>query len=171
MRYFLDTEFLENPALRTIDLISIGIVAEDGREYYAINLDFDSGTADEWVRSNVLAKLPPRPKRGKPLGGRRSHAWRTLDQIRSDVIEFIGKEPPEFWGYYASYDWVVFCWLFGRLIDLPHGYPSYCRDIKQLMDYARVESIPFGSESEHSAISDARWNRKAHNWLMRLIPE
>jgi hypothetical protein len=30
MRYWLDTEFIEDG--KTIDLISIGIVAEDGRE-------------------------------------------------------------------------------------------------------------------------------------------
>ena len=33
MKYFYDTEFLEDG--HTFDLISIGIVAEDGREYYA----------------------------------------------------------------------------------------------------------------------------------------
>jgi hypothetical protein len=51
MKYFLDTEFLEGTSKRifqflyfertpqnTIDLIS-GIVAEDGREYYAISKD------------------------------------------------------------------------------------------------------------------------------------
>src|SRR4051812_11038169 len=34
MKYFYDTEFLEDG--QTIELISIGIVAEDGREYYAV---------------------------------------------------------------------------------------------------------------------------------------
>lgn len=32
MKYFLDTEFIEAP--NHLDLISIGIVAEDGRELY-----------------------------------------------------------------------------------------------------------------------------------------
>lgn len=53
MKYFLDTEFVEGTQQRsflgikigetkpTIDLISIGIVAEDGREYYAISKDFN----------------------------------------------------------------------------------------------------------------------------------
>ncbi|AGO47484.1 Rnase H [Cellulophaga phage phi19:3] len=53
MNYFLDTEFLEGPQKKrifgipygetpnTIDLISIGIVSEDGREYYAISKDFN----------------------------------------------------------------------------------------------------------------------------------
>ena len=49
MKYFLDTEFIEGTQKSwfgintkpTIDLISIGIVAEDGREYYAISKDFN----------------------------------------------------------------------------------------------------------------------------------
>jgi len=53
MKYFIDTEFLEGTQDKTflgfkysktkptIDLISIGIVAEDGREYYAISKDFN----------------------------------------------------------------------------------------------------------------------------------
>lgn len=56
MRYFYDTEFIEDGA--TITLVSIGIVAEDGREYYAVSTDFDGARANHWVRENVLAKLP-----------------------------------------------------------------------------------------------------------------
>ena len=82
MMYFLDTEFLEGTQKKyfglgttkpTIDLISIGIVAEDGREYYAISKDFNlkeawnrwqqrTGEGDRnnihpkhyWLRENVL---------------------------------------------------------------------------------------------------------------------
>lgn len=48
MRYFIDTEFLERPGV--LELISIGIVADDGREFHAASLDFDQETADEWLR-------------------------------------------------------------------------------------------------------------------------
>jgi hypothetical protein len=47
MNYYLDTEFIEGQqslrlsvptkSLPTIDLISIGIVSQDGREYYAVS--------------------------------------------------------------------------------------------------------------------------------------
>ena len=57
MRYFYDTEFIEDG--RTIELISIGVVAEDGREYYAVSTEFDPERAGSWVRANVLPKLPP----------------------------------------------------------------------------------------------------------------
>jgi len=71
MKYFIDTEFHEHkrpvtilgiPIARTwtIDLISIGIVSEDGREYYAINRDLNLKYAkqDKWLRENVIDKLP-----------------------------------------------------------------------------------------------------------------
>ena len=62
MKYFIDTEFHEHkkpttvlgiPISRTwtIDLISIGIVSEDGREYYAMNSDLNLKYAKrhEWL--------------------------------------------------------------------------------------------------------------------------
>ena len=61
MKYFFDTEFIEGfrkplfgKRRHFIDLISIGIVAEDGREYYAISNEYDYKDADEWVIKNVL---------------------------------------------------------------------------------------------------------------------
>ena len=43
MRFFYDTEFIEDG--ETIELISIGIVGDDGREYYAVSTDFDPARA------------------------------------------------------------------------------------------------------------------------------
>ena len=57
MKYFYDTEFIEGTKKTwwgkttppTIDLISIGIVDEDGREYYSISKEFDLDYAwDKW---------------------------------------------------------------------------------------------------------------------------
>lgn len=69
MKFFLDTEFIEgfkkpikwlpaignwNKPYHSIQLISIGIVAEDGREYYAISNEFNPEDANDWVKQNVL---------------------------------------------------------------------------------------------------------------------
>ena len=48
MRYFYDTEFIEDGT--TIDLVSIGVVDEHGREFYAVSTEFDPGKAGPWVR-------------------------------------------------------------------------------------------------------------------------
>jgi len=64
MKYFIDTEFIEGfkkplfgKSRHFIDLISIGIKCEDGREYYAVSNEFNSNDADQWVKDNVISKL------------------------------------------------------------------------------------------------------------------
>ena len=60
MKYFYDTEFIEDGS--TIELVSIGIVAEDGREYYAVSRDFDATRASDWVVRNCLLYTSPSPR-------------------------------------------------------------------------------------------------------------
>ena len=157
MKYFLDTEFMENGPREPIVLLSIGIVSEDGREFYAINDDADHASANQWVRENVLPHLELSSAEGILGHG-------TLDQIRSGLLKWIG-EGPEFWGYYSDYDWVVFCQIFGAMINLPKGWPMYCRDIKQLCDSIGNPKLPKQDSAEHNAIHDARWNMKAFKFL------
>ena len=47
---------------------------------------------------------------------------------------------PRFIGYYSDYDWVVFCWIFGKMNYLPSHFPQYCYDLKQELD-RKVESL------------------------------
>lgn len=220
-KYFIDTEFLEGSQKEefpislfrkntpnTIDLISIGVVAEDGREYYAISKDFNLKEAwnryDEkveimygdlrnrfpegrkykeyWIRENVLKPIWRELffQANDYLGLSKKQAeqffqcvnsgeydyyfsfkslkcliekyGKTNKQIAEEVKEFVfpkinGKDvtdfylekrtelyKPTFYGYFAGYDWVVFCWLFGKMIDLPNGFPKYFKDLKQILD-------------------------------------
>lgn len=155
MKFYLDTEFAESPG--AIKLISIGIAAEDGRTFYAESADFDEAQCNDWVKANVLPHL---------------HEPRIREQtIRDCVLAFVGDEKPEFWGYYCDYDWVTFCWLFGAMIDLPHGWPMYCRDLKQELDRVGNPRVPFRPDNEHHALSDARWNKSVHEWIDAGCPE
>jgi len=173
MRYYLDTEFIEDS--RTIDLISIGIVCEDGREFYAENLDVDLSRASGWVKENVIVHLWSKQEdkatanawiRDGGSGGLLTHR-----EIRSEVIRFCNPETfgkPEFWTYYGSYDWVVFCQLFGTMMDRPKGFPMYCMDIKQWCKQLGDPKLPQQGKGLHNALEDARWNRKAWEFLHQL---
>jgi hypothetical protein len=166
LRYFLDTEFIEQPC--TIDLISIGIVREDGKTFYAVNQDCKFRKASDWVKTNVLPQLPPKPRdpaEMSPTAYSASKAWMKHRNIKEAVLKFIGDDLPEFWGYYADYDWVVFCWLFGSMMDLPKGFPMWCNDIKQFQTELGVEELPVQVESEHDALQDALWNKQAWDFL------
>ena len=148
MRYFYDTEFIEDGS--TIELVSIGIVAEDGREFYAVSNEFDASRANEWVRDNVLSKLP-----------RASHpAWKPLRQIREEAHAFLaaGRGVPELWAWVGAYDHVVFAQLWGDMSGLPKDLPRYTRELKQYWQMAGRPRLPKVPDGNHDALVDARHN-------------
>ncbi len=199
MKYFIDTEFLEGTqrygwfvkeTKPTIDLISIGIVREDGKAYYAVFNDFNFDEAwnrcdiqdrgvdgirkTYWIRDNVIRKIWLDYIGGEhkahfyPFTYKNMKAYfekhgRKRIQVANDICAFIYGDDcggsgmsalemamryeindksliPEFYAYYSAYDWVAFCWIFGKMIDLPKGFPMYCRDLKQIFD-EKVDNI------------------------------
>ncbi|HEY7222457.1 MAG TPA: polyadenylate-specific 3'-exoribonuclease AS [Micromonosporaceae bacterium] len=159
-RYFYDCEFIEDG--RTIDLVSIGVVDEHGREFYAISTEFDPAPAVPWVRRNVLDRLP------SPA----HPAWRSRARIRDDLYAFLvepmagqqiaraGTGRPgelELWAWYAAYDHVVLAQLWGRMPDLPREIPRFTKDLRQLWDERGRPALP-QAEQRHDALVDARHN-------------
>ena len=60
MKYFIDTEFLEKP--NTIQLISIGIYCESGKQLYLENSTYDVSKDDgEWLKENVYPHMNNNP--------------------------------------------------------------------------------------------------------------
>ena len=153
MKIWFDTEFYENG--RIIDLISIGMVREDGATYYA-ETEVAHILADrtDWLRHNVLPHL---------TGTKRIRAY-----IAKEIVEFAG-EKPEFWAYYADDDWVALCQLYGTMMDLPKGWPMYCRDVKQLCDTLGNPELPPQATTEHHALADAEWTRQAWDFLKTMV--
>jgi hypothetical protein len=281
MKYFIDTEFLEGTQNRTIfglpmlglrwgktdhlelyrketkptiDLISIGIVAEDGMEYYTISKDFNlkeawnrydlkegdlrnmNGDKNSykvyWLRENVLKPIFMELAKNRNTDydfigfiTEKDFTYKNLKtlivrygksnkQIAKEIESFTKKvkveenekgrfhigtdnsekttkanivwDKPEFYAYYADYDLVAFCWLFGKMMDLPNSFPMYCKDLKQIFDekqiiisdITRPEPKFIGNlkqhpnypkqENEHNAIADARWNKKLYEFLKNL---
>ncbi len=144
-------------------------MAEDGREYYAQNLDCDLTRANQWVRFNVIPHLTPFSTDDLDESRR---VWRYSWQIAADIRAFVDPDTygkPQFWGYFADYDWVVLCQLFGTMTDLPKGWPMYCRDIKQWCDELGNPKLPEQDKGKHHALADARWNRRAWEFLDHFI--
>jgi hypothetical protein len=171
MKYYIDTEFIEGfheplfgKRRHFIELISIGIVSEDGRSYYAISSEYNYNKASDWVKENVILniyrQLSPIKKQFMDVHNFHKHCGSKNSDIAMSLVEFIhapiiekyddgflfsdeiienafkyNNEPVhEFYGYYSDYDWVLFCSLFGTMMDLPRGFPMYCKDLKQMLD-------------------------------------
>ncbi|HVX42450.1 MAG TPA: polyadenylate-specific 3'-exoribonuclease AS [Mycobacteriales bacterium] len=148
MRYFYDCEFIEDGT--TIDLVSIGVVAEDGREFYAISTEFDPSRAIAWVRRNVLDKLPSPADR----------AWRSRNQIRDGLLEFLtaADGPIELWAWYAGYDHVALCQLWGNMPALPRAIPRFTHELRQRWEDRGSPDLPSPPPDQHDALADARHN-------------
>lgn len=150
MRIWYDTEFHDNG--ETIDLISIGIVAEDGREYYAVNADADweAIVNHDWLVANVVTQLPP------------NSTWLPKATIRDQIRDFLlADEEPELWAYFAAYDHVALSQLFGRMLDLPIGIPMFTNDLKTFMyrnrlNHVYTSQLPLQASGQHDALEDAR---------------
>jgi hypothetical protein len=148
MRFFYDCEFIEDGT--TIELVSIGMVDESGREFYAVSTEFDPSRAIEWVRRNVLDKLPP------PADA----AWRPRGRIRDDLLAFLTEsgETVELWAWMAGYDHVVLCQLWGDMRALPRAIPRFTHELRQRWEDAGSPPLPPAPPDQHDALADARHN-------------
>lgn len=149
MRYFYDTEFHEDG--QTIDLISIAIVAEDGREYYAVNADadWDRIKQNPWLMENVVPQLP--------MPGR----WKPKATIKFEVTGFLLADgEPELWADYSAYDHVALCRLWGKMIDLPQGVPMFTNDFQSYLRFLGLPDFPEQAIGVHDALEDARYLKR-----------
>lgn len=180
MKFFIDCEFHERGPGHPIELISIGVVTEDDHRLHLINSDYNWTTASEWLIRHVKPALsisrdmdasvsfihiagPLRGTYGYPND--RSLPFK---QIGPEILRFVnqhrGDNPPEFWGEYCAYDWVVLCQTFGSMSDLPSGWPMVCCDIQQVVatlppkHAAALKAKPGWKQdenTEHNALMDA----------------
>src|SRR5690606_35101455 len=126
-----DLEFLEDS--RTIELISIGMVCDDGREYYAVNRDMPVRKIrkHKWLMENVVPGLPKGHGDMRNSMSKRwlfhygDHRVKRRERIADEVMDFIRAAGPDvkLWANYGAYDHVCLAHLWGRMIDLPEGVP------------------------------------------------
>lgn len=154
MKLFFDTEF--TGLHKNTTLISVGIVAEDGRKFYAVFDDFDRARCTQWVKENVLkgsvedllcvpvSLIDDIGEDGKYkdfwiIKGNKTFASiylnRWLNWIRDDdSIQFVSDV--------CHYDFVLLIDLItngGTALDLPWNISRSCHDMNQ--DIARFYKV------------------------------
>lgn len=162
MKYFIDTEFIDRE--RVLDLISLGVVADDGREFYAISTEFDPAHANTFVRDVVLPQLEPRDH----------PAWMSRTQMKDRLVEFIGSDEPRFWSFAgAPWDYMAIAQLFPLAERVPDGWLYTAYDVLLLIESAGVSGddprLPSAPPDVHHALADARWARELHEAATRLL--
>lgn len=160
-RYFLDTEFDEETDFNKIKFISMGLVDQNGREFYAISCEFNTAALSSWVQKNVVPHLSAKRlnitqfRLGLHQYFRESHAH---THPAPDRIEF--------WARNGSYDHVILSKMFGTHLRLSEFFAQYgvghvdFRDIKELTRCMNKAEIPVQDKNKkHHALHDARYER------------
>lgn len=164
MRIYFDTEFIEDG--KTIELLSLGAVREDGAQFYGVNTDADLDRASEWVKEHVIPHLQesfPVSAQYTPLRVHVGSRAGLANVFYSWALDGLARaEKLQFWGYFADYDWVLVCQLYGRMIDLPPRFPHFAYDLRQWLNENGFADARQPEDHPHHALLDARWVAEAH---------
>jgi|EndMetStandDraft_7_1072992.scaffolds.fasta_scaffold26057_1 hypothetical protein len=176
MRIFYDCEFVERGRDLPIQLVSIGMIRDDGAELYRINPESLSNVSKHpWLSVNVGPYLPIQASPGILAWDEQHPEYQyvsmSLDGLITDVLAFIQGTPDvELWAYYGAYDHVVLCQLFGSMAELPAGVPMFTHDVQQLVEMFPRVVLPAEPWKIHHAMDDARWARDAFNAIIGEYP-
>lgn len=183
MKLFLDTEFTGLHQATT--LISLGIVSDDGRVFYAEFNDYDKSQVDDWILENVIDHLrfsePPPGQdeylvasrhKSNPVGNdickgfdleMRGSTRDVTMELRRWLDQF---DKVEIWSDCLAYDWVLFNQLFGHALNLPKRINYIPFDICTMFRMKGID--PDISREEYAQMPDPP---RKHNalWDARVI--
>lgn len=193
MKLFFDTEF--TGLHRYTTLISIGIVTENNKRFYAEFNDYDKCQVNDWLENNVIKKLYLAKTLLRPgeqdveatiQYNQKDHLVEVLGSqkdIKDALVEWlsdIGASQYEMWSDCLAYDWVLFCQLFGGALSVPKNIYYIPFDICTLMKMKGVDpdinredfigNVAWmnGEEEKHNALWDALVIKACYEKLMTL---
>jgi len=181
-KVFFDTEF--TGLHQNTTLISIGLISECGKTFYAELTDYDKSQINEWLNENVINNLHLEQDFRKEL---KLFKVATVDFENSncrllgkmqDLKENLHKWLEQFgeveiWSDCLSYDWVLFNQIFGHAFNIPKNVYYIPFDICTLFkakgidpDVSREE---FSNMKENSQKHNALWDAKVIKRCFELL--
>lgn len=138
MNVYFDTEF--TGLHKGTTLISIGLIASNGKKFYAEIIDYDRSQVDDWIKENVINNLWAVSKTVDECSKHEYYHLGTKKEIAKKLKDwFLGFDSIQLVSDVAHFDMVLLIDLFGGAFDLPKNINPSCHDINQ--DIARFLGI------------------------------
>lgn len=175
MKIFMDTEF--TGLHKNTTLISIGLISEDGRKFYAEFNDYDKSQIDGWIKENVLpylivTKAEYYQKRNKEMFVPPYFTYGSKKFIAKKLQEWLESfgEDIQLVSDVCHYDMMLFCDIYGHAFNIPKCVNPVCHDINQDIaeHYNISEKEAFDMSREEIANMDEKKVEK-HNALYDAI--
>lgn len=161
MKIFFDTEF--TGLHKNTTLMSIGLIDESGREFYAEMNDYDKSQVDNWIRRNVL-------------GNFRNVGSMNKENLRVELLDwFEPYDKVEMWSDCLAYDWVLFNDIFGGAFEIPKNVYYIPFDICTMMKLKGVdpdvnrEAYAGVDGTKHNALHDAKIIKACYEKLAEQV--
>ena len=192
MKIFLDTEF--TGLHQYTSLLSIGLVDEDGRHFYAEISDYDFTQMDEWLLQNVMNNMLYRTNhftasRFSDNVDMTRSMYSSYDaqmrgpvkKVRDKLVQWLKQyDEVEIWSDCLAYDWVLFNNLFGSAFDIPKNVYYIPFDICTMFKMKnidpdisrekfigdRIDNIDMPELKKHNALWDAYVIRECYYKLI-----
>jgi len=133
MKIFFDTEF--TGLHKNTTLISIGLVDENGRTFYAEFTDYDESQCDDWIKENVIKHLEFDNDKDETTELKVCDKWGICGNkefIKTQLKEWLSEyDIVELVSDVCHYDMILFIDIFGGAFDIPKNVNPACHDINQ----------------------------------------
>ena len=157
MKIFFDCEF--TGLHKNTTLISIGLISEDNKTFYAELNDYDKTQVDDWIKENVINNLLFKEpgvdedehyiatrSKDNPIGNDLYASYSielrgSIDKIKQELTQWLKQfNSVELVSDVCYYDMVLFADIFGHAFNLPNNVGSACYDINQsISDYYKID--------------------------------
>lgn len=185
MRLYFDTEFTGLHQGTT--LISLGIISEDGRTFYAEFTGYDKTQVTSWIQENVIENLLFKTLQMEPCADvdYKNRSVEVLGReyfVKARLAEWLRQfDSIQFVSDVCHYDFVLLAELFGGALKLPENVSAACHDINQdiasfyhiseraAFDKSREdiveESLQVIDGQKHNALYDAKVIKAIYEYI------
>lgn len=186
MRLYLDCKFTGSH--RKTTLISMAIVDEKGKSFYAELVDYDDSQLNSWIIDNIISKLvlTTVDENFHSVVNNVTYCKGTVKEIAKYLDEWLScynNDMLEIWSDCMSYDWLLFVDLYGSAFDIPTNISIIPFDLCTLFkaynidpeinreNFIKSEGILFNSNNKHNALHDALIAKTCHDKLIKMYNE
>lgn len=193
MNIYFDCEF--TGLRKNTTLISLGLVSDDDKKFYAEFTDYNQVQCDQWIQENVIDKLivsDPVSDVAKCILYDKDATYvnGTTSEIREKLEEFLSQyDNVQLVSDVCHYDMVLFIDIFGTAFKLPSNVSPSCHDInqdialyygiseKEAFDKSRISIInkitvmvdfPIPEKNQHNALFDAMAIKDIYGYFRQM---
>lgn len=182
-RVYWDCEF--TGLHKNTTLISIALVGDDNKCFYAEFNDYDDSQIDSWLEENVMNKLIMTHIQDEYSARIDNvvHVKGNVRYVASELDKWLSRyndDIVEMWSDCLAYDWVLFVDLYGHAFDIPNNIYYIPFDICTLMkaygvdpdisreEFIASENLIYNKNNKHNALHDVLMIKACHEKLIKM---